>query len=393
VRRLARWLLLLALPCSNLAMAATAGASGSKKSSSKTTTKKPAKPKVAPDDDEAEGKAADAKPAARKPKADSEKTSPAEPASESPEEAQARARAKFLESRGGSGAPSDRIKPAPEQNTLDADEDTAKPNPEGQGSAGKSRKTPPDSTKSERKVDPDESPKKGVGKANTKPSPQKEADPEPTPKSTANSKSKSPAAKPIIDKAGDPVVERSRATGVNATIATDEIADFTANPSAVQNLLRLGLALTERDLTYRYGSADPSTGGMDCSGTVYYLLRAAGLKDVPRDSSSIYVWAQKAGTLHPVQAASLDDQQFAALRPGDLLFWEGTYDVQRDPPISHTMIYLGREKATGARIMVGASDGRSYRGLRRNGVSVFDFKLPKADSPARFVGYARVPGL
>ena len=43
--------------------------------------------------------------------------------------------------------------------------------------------------------------------------------------------------------------------------------------------------------------------------------------------------------------------------------------------------------------MVGASDGRRYRGIKRNGVSVFDFVLPKADSRSVFVGYARVPGL
>jgi hypothetical protein len=43
--------------------------------------------------------------------------------------------------------------------------------------------------------------------------------------------------------------------------------------------------------------------------------------------------------------------------------------------------------------MVGSSDGRTYAGIRRNGVSVFDFKLPKASSKAKFVGFARVPSL
>ena len=61
------------------------------------------------------------------------------------------------------------------------------------------------------------------------------------------------------------------------------------------------------------------------------------------------------------------------------------------------MIYLGTEKATGGKIMVGSSDGRSYRGLRRNGVSVFDFTLPRAvaggEQRSTFIGYARIPGL
>jgi hypothetical protein len=47
--------------------------------------------------------------------------------------------------------------------------------------------------------------------------------------------------------------------------------------------------------------------------------------------------------------------------------------------------------------MIGSSDGRSYRGQKRNGVSVFDFTMPRpaADGEQRttFVGYARIPGL
>jgi len=89
------------------------------------------------------------------------------------------------------------------------------------------------------------------------------------------------------------------------------------------------------------------------------------------------------------------------LKPGDLLFWTGTYSIQRDPPITHAMIYLGREKKTGMRVMVGASDGRTYQSQQRFGVSVFDFKMPRADNGEiengktrpRFVGYAHIPGL
>jgi cell wall-associated NlpC family hydrolase len=157
-------------------------------------------------------------------------------------------------------------------------------------------------------------------------------------------------------------------------------------------LIRNSLALTERNLTYRYGSSDPNSGGMDCSGTIYYLLKQSGIKEPPRDSSGLYLWAEKTGTLRSVNVKDLEDRALADLKPGDLLFWEGTYEVQRDPPISHTMIYLGRERKTGLRVMVGASDGRTYGGVSRNGVSVFDFRLPRAESTAKFVGYARVPG-
>jgi len=50
-------------------------------------------------------------------------------------------------------------------------------------------------------------------------------------------------------------------------------------------------------------------------------------------------------------------------------------------------------------VMVGSSDGRTYDGKQRWGVSVFDFKMPPPPksgdakiSPV-FVGYGRIPGL
>jgi hypothetical protein len=44
-------------------------------------------------------------------------------------------------------------------------------------------------------------------------------------------------------------------------------------------------------------------------------------------------------------------------------------------------------------VVFGASDGRTYDGQRRNGVSVFDFVMPKRDGRAAFYGYGPVPGL
>jgi cell wall-associated NlpC family hydrolase len=159
------------------------------------------------------------------------------------------------------------------------------------------------------------------------------------------------------------------------------------------------LELTKQNLNYIYGSADPSNGGMDCSGFVYYVLRQSGIKDVPRDSSQQYVWLRKAGNFRAVLSRDADSFELDALKPGDLLFWTGTYNIERDPPVTHSMIYLGREKGTKKRIMVGASDGRSFDGKQRFGVSVFDFKLskPLTSNDAKlspvFVGYGPIPGL
>jgi peptidoglycan DL-endopeptidase CwlO len=137
---------------------------------------------------------------------------------------------------------------------------------------------------------------------------------------------------------------------------------------------------------------------MDCSGFIYYVLRENGVKDVPRDASGQYVWVRKAGTFRSVLSRDLDSFEFNELKPGDLLFWTGTYDVEKDPPVTHTMIYLGENKETGKPVMLGASDGRSFEGKRMSGVSVFDFKTAskKATSSGnhpRFVGYGRIPGL
>ena len=170
-------------------------------------------------------------------------------------------------------------------------------------------------------------------------------------------------------------------------------------PLNVRRITDMALELTRRNLNYTYGSADPANGGMDCSGFVFYVLTQNGVPDVPRDSSQQYVWLRKAGNFRAVNSRHEDTFELDELVPGDLLFWTGTYGIERDPPITHAMIYLGREKGTNQRIMVGASDGRTYKGESRYGVSVFDFKIPrpgKTDegrmSPS-FIGYGHVPGL
>ncbi len=184
---------------------------------------------------------------------------------------------------------------------------------------------------------------------------------------------------------------------MNASVGSEEILEFRAQPAGVKTLIEYCLALTAQNLTYTFGSADPAGGGMDCSGFVYFVLRQHGLAQVPRDSSSLYTWVRKARNFRAVLSRKPDSFELDEMLPGDLLFWMGTYDTPNDPPISHVMIYLGTEKSTGQRIMVGSSDGRTYRGLKRNGVSVFDFQMPRASKAGEtvrsFVGYARVPGL
>jgi len=253
-------------------------------------------------------------------------------------------------------------------------------------------------------------------KATPTPSPtperkQKKASPTPSPSPTPKTKSKrkkasptpTPSESPAATETPSPSAEKTPAQGKkgwpNVSLSPDQIADYDHCPPNVRQIVDAGLALTKQNLGYTYGSADPKNGGMDCSGFIYYVLQQNGLPDVPRDSSQQYVWVRKAGNFNAVLSRHEDSFEFDALKPGDLLFWRGTYNIDRDPPITHTMIYLGREKRTNKRVMVGSSDGRTYDGKQRWGVSVFDFKMPPPPnsgdakvSPV-FVGYGRIPGL
>jgi cell wall-associated NlpC family hydrolase len=236
----------------------------------------------------------------------------------------------------------------------------------------------------------------------SKPAPEKDPDaPKPKPKASeekpkSTEKPKEPEDQPKPEEKPKPEAKKERAP--NATLAPSDLAEFDALPPRIQRLIEAALELTKLDLTYTYGSADPARGGMDCSGTMSYLLRAQGFTDVPRDSPGQYVWARKAGGFEAVISTSADSFEFDALRPGDLLFWSGTYSVTREFPVTHVMLYLGREKKTKQRVMFGASDGRTYQGIQRWGVSVFDFKMPKKTDNSRgttpdFLGYAPIPGV
>ena len=224
----------------------------------------------------------------------------------------------------------------------------------------------------------------------------KKSSPTPEPGETPSpTETPSPASTPTA------TLEKTKRGAPNATLLPEAISGFENYPPKVQRLLTSALELTTRNLDYEYGSADPANGGMDCSGFVYFVLKQNGIDDVPRDSSEQYIWLRRTGKFEPVVSQKEDSFEFDNLKPGDLLFWTGTYSIERDPPITHAMIYLGREKKTGMRVMVGASDGRTYQSQQRFGVSVFDFKMPRADKDEiengktrpRFVGYAHIPGL
>ncbi len=263
------------------------------------------------------------------------------------------------------------------------------PKPEGSPTAAekKRRQASPSPSAKERPEPTSEESSAPKKKKHHKTSTSPEETPSPSPTVTpAAEETETPEPTATPNKKGAPV-----------SISTDQIVGYADYSPEVQKVISLALDLASRGLYYKYGSADPESGGMDCSGFVHYVLSNNGVRDVPRDSGEQYNWLRRAGKFEPVISRKEDSYELDHLKPGDLLFWTGTYQIERDPPITHAMIYLGREKGTKQRIMVGASDGRTYHGESRYGVSVFDFKIPSTSranegrlSP-NFVGYGHVP--
>jgi len=186
--------------------------------------------------------------------------------------------------------------------------------------------------------------------------------------------------------------------GRPAFVAIKDLADFAALPAVRQRLIEIAITTASNApwLPYTYGGGDPATGGFDCSGAMYFVMNEAGL-DPPRSSAAQYEWLREEKQLRvvPEDATTVEHASFKALLPGDLLFWStGRLDgAVRALQITHVAMYLGREKKDGLRIMINATDGRSYRGVKANGYGVYDFRVPAADARSRLVGYGPPPGM
>ncbi|MDP3705958.1 MAG: hypothetical protein Q8R24_08630 [Legionellaceae bacterium] len=60
------------------------------------------------------------------------------------------------------------------------------------------------------------------------------------------------------------------------TIPNSELQHFNLNHGKVNTIINLALTLAGQHLKYQYGASNPSAGGMDCSGTIYYMLNTMG---------------------------------------------------------------------------------------------------------------------
>ncbi len=81
---------------------------------------------------------------------------------------------------------------------------------------------------------------------------------------------------------------------------------------------------------------------MDCSNAVRWMLREGSGALVPRTSSAQYEFFRQRGRLRRVPA---DPRRLMReLKAGDLLFWEHTHRPTRKHPVTHVMMYLGRDR-------------------------------------------------
>ena len=139
-------------------------------------------------------------------------------------------------------------------------------------------------------------------------------------------------------------------------------------------------------LPYVFGGDHPSEGGMDCSGSMQFLLSDIGFRDMPRTSYDQYAWLRKHRTMN--HSKSIPDHMGGrkGIKPGDLIFWGGTYHSGHK--VSHVMIYLG-QGGDGTHYMFGAR-GKKKRGLNGSGVDIFNLE---SGYQKGLIGFGTLPGV
>ena len=176
--------------------------------------------------------------------------------------------------------------------------------------------------------------------------------------------------------------------GCAAAFATAEVTVVPPADLSVprRELIGKSLAFLKEHPVVPYVDGGADEKGMDCSGAIVRLLKLVKIEP-PRSAQGQYDWLRESGrlTLVPATARTPDDPVFRNLLPGDLVFW--AHDQPGEPfRVSHVQVYLGKE-ADGHAVMIGSSDGRSYRGKKLSGFGIVDYRVPKAGSATRIAGF------
>ena len=152
----------------------------------------------------------------------------------------------------------------------------------------------------------------------------------------------------------------------------------------IQELRKRAEGLSLQGFPYIFGGSSPADGGMDCSGTMKYLL-AGMVENMPRASYQQYAWLKQNRSMHHTKTIPAKMGGRRGLKPGNLIFWGGTYNSGHK--VSHVMIYLG-QAPDGRHFMFGAR-GKNKTGLNGSGIDIFELRPGKSKS---LVGYGSLPG-
>ena len=144
--------------------------------------------------------------------------------------------------------------------------------------------------------------------------------------------------------------------------------------------LQTARALGDRGIDYDDDWRPPgerSAWVMDCSNTSRYLYKTVAGINLPRTASDQYYYLHQQGKAWdvPQDGYGLPDVAYLQqnLKPGDLLFWENTYRPERQPPITHVMVFLGTNDK-GQWIMAGSQSSGGEHGRRDGGPDVYVFR-------------------
>jgi cell wall-associated NlpC family hydrolase len=227
-------------------------------------------------------------------------------------------------------------------------------------------------------------------------SPEVAATPAPEKPVATEAETPAPVASPVTESEpthGDAISSQSQSSKhPNNSFVTDSTPDNDENTSDSSSVsdwahrFRLQAEnLANRGIAYDEDWCPPGEAhswAMDCSNTSRYLYKVTTGIDLPRTASDQYYYLHLQNKAWDVPQAANGfadcDYLRERLKPGDLLFWENTYKPERQPPITHVMIFLGTNEK-GQWIMVGSQTSRGGLHNRRHGgpdIYVFDPTKP-----------------
>ena len=194
------------------------------------------------------------------------------------------------------------------------------------------------------------------------------SNPAPTPAATPTPRS-TPSLAPFT-----PPSQRLSIRGINPSPSNNSssVSDTAASDwgsKFIQQARLLGDKGIDYDDDWR-PPGESHSWAMDCSNTSRYLYKVTAGINLPRTASDQYYYLHLQGKAWdvPQNASGFADGDFLRrnLKPGDLLFWENTYRPERQPPITHVMVFLGTNDK-GQWIMAGSQSSRGGEHNRRNG--------------------------